>query len=457
MRIAIVGSGVAGLTAAHLLAPEHEIVVYEANSYLGGHVHTIEVDPMDPDHHVPLAIDTGFIVFNERNYPCFIRLLSRLGIATRDSDMSFSVRCESTGWEYCGSSLAGLFAQKRNLLRLGFWRILRDVAHFNRRAAEWLAEGDKHGRRGELTLGEFLRQERYSAEFQQYYLLPMGAAIWSTQPQDITAFPARPFLRFFQNHGLLGLYGRPQWRVVAGGSKRYVEALVRPFRSSIRLSTPVERIVRSEQQVEVHSLRSDGARQSDRYDHVILAVHSDQALRLLADPSPAEREVLGAIPYQRNVAVLHTDPSLMPRRKRAWASWNYHRLATDAPTVAVTYWMNRLQSLGSSRQFFVTLNRQADIAPAQIIGTFVYHHPILNAGAHSAQRRHGEISGLRRTHYCGAYWGNGFHEDGVVSAIVACRALGVSGLDLASSPSASEGPRPMFFPSRDRSEELAVR
>jgi predicted NAD/FAD-binding protein len=401
MRVAIVGAGIAGNVAAwHLHRAGCEIAVFEALSHVGGHTHTHDVDGM--------AIDTGFIVFNDRTYPNFVALLDELGVPSQPSSMSFSVRNEASGLEYNGTQLATLFAQRRNLLRPSFYRMLADILRFNREAPQVLHAGDA------LTLGEFLSRGRYSREFIGDYLVPMGAAIWSTDPRRMLDFPARFFVRFLFNHGMLSIDDRPQWRVIRGGSARYVEKLVAPFRRHIRLDTPVRSIRRSARAVTV-----DG----ERFDHVFIACHADQALRLLADPTHAEREVLGAIRYQENEAVLHTDTTLLPRRRHAWAAWNYHVAPDARGPVALTYNMNILQSLAAEETYCVTLNRTRDIDPRRVLARMTYHHPVYTPQAVAAQRRHAELNGARRTWYCGAWWGNGFHEDGVVSALVALRAF----------------------------------
>jgi predicted NAD/FAD-binding protein len=397
MKIAVIGAGIAGNVAAHRLHREgHEVTVYEAGSHIGGHTHTHELG----GH----AVDTGFIVYNERTYPNFTRLLRELGVASQPSSMSFSVRNEASGLEYNGSTLNGLFAQRRNLLRPSFHRMLADILRFNREAPGILESGE------ETTLGDYLAGRRYSAPFVRDYLVPMGAAIWSTDPGRMLGFPARFFVRFFANHGMLSVNDRPQWRVIRGGSARYVEALVAPFRDRIRLATPVRSVRRTSGAVIV-----DG----ERFDHAFVACHSDQALALLADPSPLERAVLGAIRYQENEAVLHTDTALLPRARRAWAAWNYHVLRGAGGRVALTYNMNILQGLRSRETYCVTLNRTGDIQPGRILKRLTYHHPLFTPGALAAQARQRELNGPLRTYYCGAYWRFGFHEDGVVSALAA--------------------------------------
>jgi len=406
MKIAIVGSGIAGNVAAWHLQREHEITVFEAGDHVGGHTHTHEVEQAGKVY----SVDTGFIVFNDWTYPNFIQLLDQLGVVSQPSHMSFSVRDEQSGLEYNGTSLNSLFAQRRNLLRPSFWRMIRDILRFNREAPALLTGSDD-----EISLGDYLASRDYSHEFIRHYIIPMGAAIWSTDPDTMQRFPARFFVRFFQNHGMLSVDTRPTWRVIRGGSARYVEKLTAPFRDRIRTRTPVEWVRRVPGQVLVKARGIE----VERYDAVFLACHSDQALRLLADPSPAEREVLGAIPYQENETVLHTDTRLLPVRPLAWAAWNYHVVPDGHGRVALTYNMNILQTLDAPTPFLVTLNRTDAIDPARVIKRISYQHPLFTPAGVAAQARQQEINGPLRTYYCGAYWRNGFHEDGVVSALQA--------------------------------------
>jgi len=407
MKIAIIGTGIAGNVAAYRLAREHDITVYEADNRIGGHTNTVDVVAGGQRW----AVDTGFIVFNDVTYPNFIALLDELGVESQPSDMSFSVSNRHSGLEYNGASLNALFAQRSNLLRPSFYRMLMDILRFNREAPALL---DNSG--GSVLLGDYLDANGYSREFVEHYIVPMGAAIWSATPDGMRSVPAAFFIRFFHNHGLLSVNDRPTWRVIKGGSKQYVERLVAGHRKRIRLNAPVEWIRR---QPEFIHVKARGA-EPERYDRVFLACHSDQALRLLADPTPQEREVLGAIDYQPNEAVLHTDASLMPRRRRAWAAWNYHvpkGVENPDGKVMLTYNMNILQGLDAPAEFCVTLNNTASIDPDRIIQTIQYTHPIFTERAIAAQRRHREINGARRTYFCGAYWRYGFHEDGVVSAL----------------------------------------
>jgi predicted NAD/FAD-binding protein len=420
VRIAIVGTGVAGLVAAHRLHRIHEIALYEADDRIGGHSHTVRVDLADETHWV----DTGFIVHNDRNYPEFEALMAELGVATQPSRMSFSVSDDAGRFEYSGTP-GGLFAQRSHLVDPRFLRMVADLRRFNREASALLDIAPGEG----PSLRELLAEGGYSNWFVERLIVPQASAVWSAEPDRLWSFPAAFLARFFHNHGMLGFRDRPRWRTVGGGSRTYVEALAGPFADRIRTSAPVRSITRHPSHVEI---AADGC-ETERYDEVVIAVHSDQALAVLADPSASEREILGAIPYQRNEAVLHTDESLLPRRRRARASWNYHLGRLDRPAedqqdeaprpARLTYWMNSLQSIDSSTDLCVTLNRTERIDPAKILESVGYSHPVFTPEGVAAQQRHSEISGLRRTHYCGAYWGHGFHEDGVVSALRAIEPL----------------------------------
>lgn len=409
LEIAVVGSGIAGNVVAHRLhAAGHRITMYEADDRVGGHTHTHRIELDGEVQH----IDTGFIVFNDRTYPNFVALLDELGVASQASSMSFSVRNDARGLEYNGTSLNGLFAQRRNLLRPAFLGMLAEILRFHRVAPAWLEFGG-----AETTLRELLAQHRFGGRFVDDYLVPMGAAIWSTDPGRMMDFPARFFVRFLHQHGMLSVDDRPVWRVIQGGSARYVERLTAPWRDRIRLNSPVELIRRRPQGVQLHVRGQPAA----DFDHVFLACHADQALRLLADPSPQEREILGAIPYQRNEALLHTDTSLLPRARRAWAAWNYHVPRGAGQGVALTYNMNILQGLRARQAFCVSLNAEGHVDPRRVLRRIAYAHPLFTTAGIAAQQRHAEISGVRHTHYCGAYWRYGFHEDGVVSALTALR------------------------------------
>ncbi len=403
MKIAVVGTGIAGNVVAYKLRREHDITVYEAADYVGGHTNTIDV----MEGNCRIAVDTGFIVYNDRTYPNFIRLLDEIGQLASPSCMSFSVSSDDGKLEYCGSSLNTLFAQRLNLVRPSFHRMLMDILRFNREAQPSLVFEDDTD-----TIGEYLERHRYGAEFRDNYLLPMAAAIWSAEPGAAADMPVGFLVRFFHNHGLLQLRDRPQWRVISGGSRQYVEKLVAGHRDRIRLNTPVRAIRRDPDFVEI--LTGDGG--SERFDRVFVACHSDQALDLLQDATPAEQEVLGAMHYQDNEAVLHFDERAMPRRRLAWAAWNYHIPADPREQVAVTYNMNILQGLNARRQYCVTLNDDRRIDPAKIVRRVAYQHPVYSRDAVRAQARQAELN-AGRTYYCGAYWRNGFHEDGVVSAL----------------------------------------
>jgi predicted NAD/FAD-binding protein len=403
VRIAVIGAGVSGLVAAHAAHRDgHQVVVYEANAYAGGHTNTISVGS--------LSVDTGFIVFNDRNYPNFERLLRRLDVATQPSDMSFGVGDEDGDFEYASTSANGLFAKRAHLASPTFHRMVLDVRRFQR-DARTLIESDE-----DPSLAQWLDDNNYSKAFVERLIVPQAAAVWSADPDQMWSFSARFLVQFFDNHGMLDLKERPQWRTVQGGSKRYVEALTAPFADAIRLNTPVRSLTRDDDGVTV-----DG----ERFDHVVLATHADQTLNILgADATPRERELLGAFPYAPNEAVLHHDERLLPRRRRAWASWNYHLLSTPTGKPTVTYHMNRLQSLEADRQWCVTLNHTGAIDPTKIVRTIQYAHPVFTNAGMAAQRRVAEIS-QGRTHFAGAYWGWGFHEDGVVSGLRVARELGV--------------------------------
>jgi uncharacterized protein len=412
MRIAIIGAGISGLTVAYLLNGRHQITVFEAGDYAGGHTNTIRVDTPNETHDV----DTGFIVFNDRNYPAFDRLLARLGVAWQPSTMSFSVSDGLGDFEYSGASPNGLFAKRRHLLTPWFHRMVADLARFNRAARRLTSASSEDGGPGP-SLREWLESQRFSRPFIERLIVPQVSAVWSADPGQMWNFPARFLAEFFDHHGMLDIRDRPRWRVIRGGSARCVEALTAPFAHRIRLRTPVCAVTRDESGDGVH-VRTPGA-EAERFDEVVLATHSDQALAVLTDASQAEREILGSIPYQTNEAVLHTDVRMLPRRRRAWASWNYHWQPEpeSSSRATVTYHMNRLQSLQAEREFCVTLNRTQAIDPDRVIATMTYAHPVYTEAGVQAQRHLNRISGQRRTHFCGAYWGWGFHEDGVRSAI----------------------------------------
>ncbi len=407
LKIAIIGSGIAGNTIAHHLHTKHDITIFEAEGHIGGHTHTHQVQHEGKT----INVDTGFIVFNDRTYPNFISLLNELNVAWQPSSMSFSVRCESTGLEYNGTSLNSLFAQRINLFKPSFHRMIRDILRFNQSSLELLADGN------EIKLGDYLRQGKYSQQFIDQYIVPMGAAIWSTDAKQMLSFPARFFVRFFHHHGMLTVNNRPEWRTISDGSASYVHALTAPFKHKIRLNTPIESVRRLKTSVRVKPVNGE----EEKFDFVFFACHSDQALNMLQDKTTAEAQILGAIPYQENTIFLHHDISLLPKRKLAWAAWNYHVTTPASSKVAVTYNMNILQNLQTIEPLLVTLNHTHGIHPEKVIKRLIYMHPVYTLAGAAAQARHSEISGINRTAYAGAYWRNGFHEDGVVSALEALK------------------------------------
>lgn len=411
MKLAIIGSGISGLVAAHRLKAEHDITVFEANDYVGGHTNTVDVD-VDGEYH---SVDTGFIVFNDWTYPNFIRLLNKLDVKSQATEMSFSVRNDDTGLEYNGHSLNSLFAQRRNLVKPGFFKMLFDIVRFNREALNQVSAcGDA------TTVGEFLSQYGYGRPFADQYLLPMGAAIWSCPTGRFAEFPIRFIVEFYKNHGLLSIRNRPTWRFVQGGSQTYVRAILQSFSGQIRLKTPVQQVRRLPGSVSVKPVGCE----PEQFDHVIFACHSDQALRILGDDATThEQEILSAFPYGKNVAVLHTDTSVLPKSRRAWASWNYRLSGNDSAPASVTYNMNILQKIKSHHTFCVTLNDDTGIASDRVLRRFEYHHPLFTTRRAEAQARHHEIVNSNHTSYCGAYWGNGFHEDGVNSALAVVNAI----------------------------------
>ena len=410
MKIAIVGTGVSGLVCAHLLSRTHDVTVFEADARPGGHAHTVRVELPDGT----FDVDTGFLVYNERNYPGLIKLFADLGVATKPSDMSFSVCDEVSGLEWKGTSFDTVFAQRRNLVRPAFLRMLADIVRFNRRATR-LLDGTSDP---SMSFEDLLADGHWSSRFLDWYLVPMGSSIWSADPSTFLDMPAVTFARFFANHGLLEYGNQPDWRTVAGGSKHYVDAILGPLGKAVRLDEPVTKITRGADEVEIHT--SGGP---ERFDQIVVATHSDQALELLSDPSDAEREVLGAIRYQPNRATLHTDERLLPANRKAWASWNYHRVADQPTEATLTYRLRSLQGIESRDELLVTLNRDDAIDPARILRTFEYAHPVYDGPAIAAQARHEDLNGQNRTWFAGAYWGYGFHEDGVQSARVVCRRL----------------------------------
>ena len=406
MKIAIIGSGIAGNTIAWHLNKKHDITVFEADAHVGGHTHTHQVEAFGREYN----IDTGFIVYNDWTYPNFIKMLDTLGVETQSSSMSFSVSDEVSGLEYNGTSLNSLFAQRSNLFRPKFLWMIRDILRFNKEAPLLLDDSNQ-----DMSFGEYLKKHAYSQSFIRNYIVPMGSAIWSADPNQMFQFPAKFFIRFFHNHGMLSVSNRPEWRVIKGGSQSYVSKLTAEFKDRIQLSSPIEKVTRTENGVLVKPKGAD----AQNFDWVFFACHSDQALNMLTDASQDEKTILGALPYQKNTIVLHTDSKLMPKRRLAWAAWNYHLTAKPLGLAAVTYNMNILQSLDSPEPFLVTLNHTANIDPTRIIKTLNYTHPVFSSEGIDAQSKHAIISGVNKTAYAGAYWRNGFHEDGVASALAA--------------------------------------
>jgi uncharacterized protein len=432
MKIAIVGTGVAGLVSAHLLHPHHDITVFESDTRVGGHVNTVDVE-VDGRHH---AVDTGFIVYNERNYPGFVALLRELGVPTQPTEMSFGVSDPASGLEFRASNLNSIFAQRRNVVNPRFVRLLAEIVRFNRSARALVDDEPRwQGRdrinraaadienRDDESVEDFVRRGNYSSAFVRQFLVPFGASIWSADPKTFTQFPIRSFARFMHNHGLLELRGRPQWRTITGGSRTYVDALIAPFADRVRVSSPVHKIVTRASHSGPQTVELLTERGPQVFDRVVVAAHSDQALNLLGDATRAERSILGAIKYQANVATLHTDVRMLPSNPRARASWNF-AVDAHARRSTVTYWMNPLQSIESRRPLLVTLNRREAIDNRAVLAEFEYQHPMFDAAATSAQRRRPEIQGQRGIFFAGAYWGYGFHEDGVQSAHEVAAAIG---------------------------------
>lgn len=413
MRIAVIGSGISGLAVAYYLSRKHEVSVFEKDRRLGGHTHTITVE----SSRGPLAVDTGFIVHNDRTYPNLVRLLAELGVRTQPSDMSFGVACRETGFEYSSRGLNGFFAQRRNIVRPAQYRLLREILRFNQEAPKLLEDTSAE----RLTLGDVIEQGRYCSLFTERYLYPMASAVWSMSTQAIRSFPALTLLRFFDNHGMLGLNTHPKWKVIRGGSHSYIGPLTAPYRDRIYMGVALQSVARGRSQVTLRFLD----RPPMSFDQVVFACHGDQVLPLLESLTDAERDVLGKFKTSRNEACLHTDASMLPARPQARASWNYHLSQDGREGATVTYYMNRLQSLEVPEPYCVTLNRSSAIDPSKILRKMIYHHPLYTHDAVRAQARWKDVSGVNRTHYCGAYWFYGFHEDGLNSALRVARALGV--------------------------------
>jgi len=415
MKIAIIGTGISGLTAAYLLNKKHEVTVFEKNNYIGGHTHTHDLKLNNLNY----AVDSGFICYNENTYPNFINLLNILGVESQKTKMGFSVKSEKKKLEYAGNSINSLFSQRKNIVNLSFLRMINDILSFNKNS-----RSDLPTISSKITLGQYLKNNKYSNSFIYNYIIPMGAAIWSTKAASMLNMPALFFVRFFNNHGLLQTKNRPNWWVIKGGSKEYVKKLVISFKENIRLSSPVFGINRKNEKIEI-KLSSDGT-QIEIFDAVVLATHSDQALKLLSDKTSLETEILSALPYQTNEALLHTDHTVLPKNKLAWASWNYNLDQGSEEPVALTYNMNILQNLKASETYCVTLNSKGLINPKKVIKKLKYDHPLFTVEGIVAQKRKHEISGINNTYFCGAYWKNGFHEDGVVSALDVAKQFGIS-------------------------------
>ena len=412
MKLAIIGSGISGLTSAYLLNRNHDITVFEANDYIGGHTHTHNIKIKDKEY----AVDTGFIVYNERTYPNFIKLLDTLGVERQLSTMGFSVKSASEDYEYAGESLNSLFAKRSNIFRLGFLRMLYEMYRFGKKS-----DSTGLGLDVSITLGTYLRSENYSNEFINYFIIPMGAAIWSTPANKVLDMPAYFFIKFFYNHGMLEIINRPKWWVIKDGSSAYIKKIIKGFESKINLSSPIRTVSRLDNGIEIEIANS---KKPLIFDAVVFATHSDQALGMLKDPTEKEKDILSSIPYQKNEVLLHTDSSVLPKRKLAWASWNYQLDSNPESPVVLTYNMNILQSLDCDETFCVTLNDHQSVDKSKVLKKITYHHPLFTVKGIEAQKRKLEISGVNNTYYCGAYWHNGFHEDGVASAIEVCKHFG---------------------------------
>ena len=410
-KIAVIGTGISGLVTAYLLAPENDIHIFEANDYVGGHTNTANINVKGHQYN----IDTGFIVFNDRNYPNFIKLLKQNNITSQPAPMSFSVSCDETGLEYNGTSLNGLFSQRINLFRISFHKMVFNIYRFNRDAKVFL----KNNKESDLSISNFLNRGKYGNDVKDLYIYPMASAIWSEGTDKIAAAPFHFFAQFFENHGMLNINDRPQWRVIKGGSHEYVKKITARFINKIRLKCPVQKIRRENNRVKIQS-----AYKEETFDYVVIATHSDQALSLLSDPTNEEKDILGDIQYQKNEVLLHLDSSVLPKNKRAWACWNYHKTRVGTNHSCVTYNMNMLQSIDSKEVFCVSLNYKHKIDPTKIIKSINYDHPIISRKTINAQSRHHEINGINKIFYCGAYWGNGFHEDGVKSALTVTKQFG---------------------------------
>ena len=410
LKIAIIGSGISGLTSAYILNKKHDITIYEKNDYIGGHTHTHKI----PENNTTFNVDSGFIVYNENTYPNFIRLLDLLNVERQHSNMGFSVKTSYKDFEYSGNSIGSIFAKKSNMFNPYFLNMLKSILRFNKVSIKDLDKID-----ASTSLIEYLKSKRFSSYFIKYYIVPMAAAIWSTSPKMILKMPALFFIKFFNNHGLLQVKNRPQWWVIKNGSKQYVKKIINQFNGTINLNTPVIKVSRNENQVIIKTKTN-----SDVFDAVIFATHSDQSLRLLQDYSDDEKNILSKIKYQKNTALIHTDTSILPKRKNAWSSWNY-LLNKDDDTVTLTYNMNILQSLNASKTYCVTINDCDLIDKDKIIKKINYEHPLFTKDTIESQNNKNLINGVNNTYFCGAYWGSGFHEDGVNSALDVCKKFGM--------------------------------
>jgi predicted NAD/FAD-binding protein len=409
LKIGIIGTGISGMSASWLLSMAHDVTIFEKDDRIGGHTNTVDVDDV--------AVDTGFIVYNEKNYPNLITMFDHLGVETQETDMSFGVSVGNGDFEYAGTDIFGLLAQKRNILRPRFWKMVRGILRFYKQAQRLLAPAQMPN----ITLGEFLKTNNYSESFQRDHLLPMGAAIWSTPIDAMMDYPLEAFLQFCDNHGLLQLSDRPKWRTVVGGSRRYIDKLTENFKDSIFLNRGAKKVWNADSGVYVE----DYTGKTERFDHVVMACHADQSLKMLRDIDAPTKELLCAFKYQPNIAILHTDQSLMPKSKKAWSSWNYlSEEVEDKDNVCVTYWMNNLQHLKSDKDYFVTLNPTFPPKEGQIIRSSLYHHPLFDQDAVAAQRKLWNSQGERNVWFCGSYFGHGFHEDGLQSGLAVGEALG---------------------------------
>jgi predicted NAD/FAD-binding protein len=412
MKIAIIGSGISGLTAAYLLNRKHDVTIFEANDYVGGHTHTHKINIGGKNY----SVDTGFIVYNERTYPNFIKLLDLLNVERQLSTMGFSVKSVSQDYEYAGESLNSFFAKRSNIFRFGFLRMLYEMYYFGKKVDSIYQELNVS-----TTLGDYLSDEKYSSEFINYFIIPMGAAIWSTPANKVLDMPAYFFIKFFYNHGMLEVINRPNWWVIKNGSSEYIKKIIKGFEKKIYLSTQVKKVSRNAAGIEISVTGKD---QALEFDSVVFAIHSDQALKILNDPTNAEKDILSSIPYQKNEVLLHTDSSVLPKRKLAWASWNYQLDSDPDLPVVLTYNMNILQSINCKETLCVTLNDYNSVDKSKVLKKITYQHPLFTVAGIDAQKRKSEISGVNNTHYCGAYWRNGFHEDGVLSALDVCKDFG---------------------------------